>query len=59
MVCMSGRKKVKTSIKIDPDLWKEVKIQAIRQDLTVSAAVQEALEQWIDKRAKKEGEKVK
>ena len=28
--------RVNTSIKIDPTLWKEAKIQAIREDKTVS-----------------------
>ena len=38
-----------TSIKVDPDLWKEAKIEAIKHGKTVSAVVEEALENWIKK----------
>ncbi len=40
-------KKVATSIKVDPDLWKEVKIEAIRRDLTVSDLFEQALKKEI------------
>jgi len=36
-----------TSIKINPDLWKEAKIEAIKHGKTVSAVVEEALQTWI------------
>lgn len=42
--------KAKTSIKIDPNLWKEVKIEAIKRDMLVSELVDEALKEWIKKR---------
>lgn len=45
---MSERKKAKTSIKIDPDLWKEVKIEAIRREITVSDLLEEALKKELD-----------
>jgi hypothetical protein len=38
-----------TSIKIKPNIWREAKIEAIRQDKTVSELVEEALEAWIKK----------
>ena len=44
---MSGKKKASTSIKIDPDLWKEVKIEAIRRDVTVSDLLEEVLKKEI------------
>jgi hypothetical protein len=37
------KKKGFTSIRVDPDLWKEVKIEAIRRDLDVSELVDMAL----------------
>jgi len=37
------KKKTATSIKIDPELWKEVKIEAIRRDMQVSELVELAL----------------
>ena len=40
--------KTKTSIKIDPELWKEAKIQAIQHDMDLSELVEEAIRQWIE-----------
>ncbi len=37
------RKKAYTSIKVDPELWKEVKIEAIRRDIDVSALLESCL----------------
>jgi predicted HicB family RNase H-like nuclease len=37
------KKKSFTSIRVDPELWKEVKIEAIRRDLEVSEFVERAL----------------
>ncbi len=36
-------KREATSIKIDPNLWKEAKIEAIRRDIDLSVLVEEAL----------------
>jgi len=42
---MEEKKKKKgfTSIRVDPELWKEVKIEAIRRDMEVSELVEQAL----------------
>jgi len=42
-----------TSIKIKPKIWKEAKIEAIKQSKTVSELVEEALETWIREHGKK------
>lgn len=42
--------RVNTSIKIDPRLWKEAKIQAIREDKTVSELLEEAIKEYIKRR---------
>jgi predicted HicB family RNase H-like nuclease len=42
-----------TSIKIKPKIWKEAKIEAIKQSKTVSELVEEALEAWIREHGKK------
>jgi len=42
-----------TSIKVKPELWKEAKIEAIRQGKTVSELVEEAIETWIKEKKKK------
>ena len=50
---MNGIKKESTSIKVDPELWKEAKIEAIRHDLEVSEVVEQALQDWIKVHRKK------
>jgi len=45
---MSKKKKSSTSIKIDPQLWKEAKIEAIRRDVDVSELVELALRKEIE-----------
>ena len=46
-------KRESTSIKIKPDVWKEAKIAAIRNDMDVSELVERAIEAWIMEQAKK------
>ena len=45
-------KRVATSIKIDPDLWKETKIVAINFDTTVSELVETAIKEYIKRKKK-------
>ncbi len=45
-------KRETTSLKINPELWKEAKIQAIRDDMELSELVERAITEWIDERAK-------
>jgi len=47
MPCSKNRAKEPTSIKVNPDLWKEAKIEAIRHGKTLSEVVEEALEDWV------------
>jgi len=57
---LSGTKttnKEATSIKINPDIWKEAKIEAIRHGKTVSEVVEEALEAWIKDHSEPRGKK--
>jgi len=42
--------RVATSIKIDPQLWKETKIEAINEEITVSELMEEAIREYIKKR---------
>jgi hypothetical protein len=42
-----------TSVKVKPDLWKEAKIEAVKQDKTVSELLEEALEAWLKEHKKK------
>ena len=46
--------RVSTSIRINPKVWKEAKIEAIRKDLTVSEFLEEAIREYIKNRSKGE-----
>ena len=46
-------KREATSIKIDPQLWKQAKIEAIRNDMELSELVEHAIEKWIEDEAHK------
>lgn len=44
------RKREATSIKVDPQLWKEAKIEAINRDMDLSELVEEALEKELKRK---------
>jgi hypothetical protein len=47
-----------TSIKIKPSKWKEAKMEAIKNDITVSELVEDAIDRWIrEKRSMKRNER--
>jgi predicted HicB family RNase H-like nuclease len=46
-------KRAATSIKIKPKLWQEARIAAIRESITVSELVEEAIEKYIKEHGKK------
>jgi hypothetical protein len=43
-------KRVTTSIKIDPNLWKDAKIEAIKHDLDLSDFVENALKKELKRK---------
>ncbi len=43
LIRMPEKKRESTSIKMDPDLWKEAKIEAIKRDMDLSDLVESAL----------------
>ena len=49
---MSGddKKQLVTSLRVDSDLWKEAKVQAIRHDITLTELVEEALNLWMQEK---------
>jgi predicted DNA-binding protein len=56
MIHMSETKEEKreaTSIKIKPKIWKDAKIEAIKESKTVSQLVEEAIEKYIREHGKK------
>jgi predicted HicB family RNase H-like nuclease len=44
------KKEIVTSLRVDPELWKKAKIEAIKYDLTLGRLVDEAIKEWIEKR---------
>jgi predicted HicB family RNase H-like nuclease len=48
------KKQLVTSLRIDPDLWKHAKIEAIQHDITLTQLVEEAIDCWIKMKKKKE-----
>jgi predicted HicB family RNase H-like nuclease len=43
---------VVTSLRVDPQLWKKAKMQAIEHDITLGEVIDEALREWIKKQEK-------
>ena len=50
------KKKGFTSIRVDPELWKEVKIEAIRRDMEVSELVEMCLRKELGLKELKKNE---
>ena len=46
---MVDKKRDVTSIKVDPELWKEVKIQAIREDIEISVFMDRAIKKELER----------
>ena len=46
-------KREATSIKIKPKIWKDAKIEAIKESITVSKLVEDAIEKYIKEHGKK------
>ena len=41
-----------TSLKVNPELWKEAKIEALKCDITLGELVDQAIRDWIEKQDK-------
>jgi hypothetical protein len=44
------KKQIVTSLRVDSHLWKEAKVQAIRNDITLTALVEEAINLWLQEK---------
>jgi hypothetical protein len=53
----ADKKRITTSIKIDPNLWKETKIQAIQDETTVSELLENAITEYCKRKKGGGGEK--
>jgi hypothetical protein len=49
------KKQLVTSLRIDPQIWKQAKVEAIQHDISLTQLVEEAIDCWI--RMKKKNEK--
>lgn len=47
------KKQLITSLRIDSELWKEAKIQAIKHDMTLTELLEEAINCWIKQKETK------
>ena len=50
---LKEEKRTATSIKIKPTVWRDAKIQAIKDSITVSELVEQAIEKYITEHEKK------
>lgn len=50
---MNEKNQFVTSLRINPEIWKEAKVQAIKNDITLTELVEEAINCWIKMRAEK------
>jgi len=53
------KKQFVTSLRVDSDLWKEAKVQAIRHDITLTELVEEAINLWIQEKMLENGKTTK
>ena len=44
------KKQLVTSLRIDPQIWKQAKVEAIQHDITLTQLVEEAINCWIKMR---------
>jgi predicted HicB family RNase H-like nuclease len=49
---VDDKKQLVTSLRIDPEIWKEAKVAAIQNDITLTQLVEEAINCWIEMRNK-------
>lgn len=48
------KKQLVTSLRIDPEIWKQAKVEAIQHDITLTQLVEEAIDCWIKMKKKTE-----
>lgn len=53
MIKTPEKEPIVTSLKVDPELWKKAKMEALRYDMTLSCLVDEAIKEWIEKKGAK------
>jgi len=51
---MPKKNQMVTSLRVDPELWKRAKVQAVIHDMTLADVIEEALKEWIKKKQEEE-----
>jgi predicted HicB family RNase H-like nuclease len=46
-VPLEDKKQLVTSLRIDPEVWKEARVAAIQNDMTLTQLIEEAITCWI------------
>jgi len=49
---MNEKEPIVTSLKVNPELWKEAKIAALQCDITLGELIDQAVREWIKKQEK-------
>jgi predicted HicB family RNase H-like nuclease len=53
-VSLEDKKQLVTSLRIDSEVWKEAKVAAIQNDMTLTQLIEEAINCWITQKQAKE-----
>jgi hypothetical protein len=49
---INEKEQIVTSLKVNPDLWKQAKISALQCDITLGELIDQAVRDWIEKQEK-------
>lgn len=50
---VEDKKQLVTSLRINPEVWKEAKVAAIQNDISLTQLVEEAIHCWINQKENK------
>jgi hypothetical protein len=51
---IDDKKEIVTSLRVDPNLWKEARKAAIDCDITLGELIDQAIRDWIEKQEKRQ-----
>jgi predicted HicB family RNase H-like nuclease len=54
---IEDKKQLVTSLRINPEIWKEAKVAAIQNDMTLTQLVEEAIKCWMETKIEKKEKK--
>jgi predicted HicB family RNase H-like nuclease len=49
---INEKEQIVTSLKVNPELWKQAKIAALQCDITLGELIDQAVRDWIEKQEK-------